>query len=200
MRVITLNESSKEEVRTLRKLLEWPGIYVHIRKPLITEVAFGRYLSQFSEADRPRLITHQHYAIALDNGVAHMHLPAHARAGLPGASPGVYASTSTHGWDEFNQLGTAFRSAFIGPVFPSISKPGYGTHQQLAFTGRTNFAMQAIALGGISAENIGALSDAHFDDVALCGAIWQARDPLQEAARCYQLLQVNHRSSKHDIQ
>ncbi|MFD1770581.1 thiamine phosphate synthase [Sphingobacterium suaedae] len=199
MRIITLDSFVYNEIYILRRLLEWPDIYVHIRKPNLAEVDFVRYLSAFTLCERRRLVPHQHHAVARDHGVERIHLSTRLRKGYNGLLPNnCYSSTSTHSWDEFNKLPPIFSAAFVGPVFPSISKKGYGISKQIPCSGRTNFATLAIALGGIQASSIADLRHADFDDIALCGALWQANAPLLEAKRCYAQLPLSNQPLRND--
>lgn len=89
-------------------------------------------------------------------------------------------STAVHDIHTFNRLHRRFSYAFISPVFPSISKKDY--KQTLDFKmdnikERTNDNTKLIALGGIHSQNIQELITMGYDDVALCGYIWQTQAP-----------------------
>lgn len=189
MHIITLGNTTKEEVALLKSLIAWSGVYVHVRKPDLSEAQYAQYLAAFSWDERQSLIAHQHPALSIDLGLPRLHLSATRRTNLSAQEQRLYASSSTHSWDEFNGLPSSFEMAFISPVFPSISKKGYGIEQQISPAGRKNWTSKAIALGGINAARIAHMGQHDFDDFALCGAFWEAADPLLEAKLCYQLHQ-----------
>lgn len=125
MRIITLDSFVYNEIYILRRLLEWPDIYVHIRKPNLAEVDFVRYLSAFTLCERRRLVPHQHHAVARDHGVERIHLSTRLRKGYNGLLPNnCYSSTSTHSWDEFNKLPPIFRQHLSARCFRVFQKRG----------------------------------------------------------------------------
>lgn len=186
MHIITLGNTTKEEIALLKKLIAWPGVYVHVRKPDLSEAQYAQYLTAFSIDERQSLVAHQYPTLSMDHGLPRLHLSAAKRNSLSADELCPYASSSTHSWDEFNRLPSSFEMAFISPVFPSISKKGYGIEQQVSPSGRTNRMSAAIALGGINEKRIAHMARHDFDDFALCGALWEAANPLEEAKRCYQ--------------
>lgn len=191
MRVITLPRLANGEIFILKTLLEGPDVLVHIRKPTLSRIELGQYIAQFSAFERTRMVLHQHLELARDLGILHIHHSTNIREALLGQSNSTsnIISTSTHGWKEFNELPSFYRSAFVSPVFPSISKQGYGKEQQISFTGRKNTLSQAVALGGVSSQSIHRLGGSDFQEFALCGAIWEAHTPLDEIAKCRKIFQ-----------
>lgn len=182
----------------LRILLELPELLVHIRKPFHSEKEMATYITQFTPDERGRLVMHQHHEIGLDLGVDHLHFPAAMRdkgismlnkqRGLQHIST-VRLSTSTHSWEEYMTLSPRFDAAFISPLYPSFSKPGYGIDRSISWEDkRTNQATQLIGLGGINAQRLIALKTTKFDDFALCGALWYASDTIKEARTCYKII------------
>ena len=76
-----------------------------------------------------------------------------------------------------------WRYVILGPVFNSISKPGYmGRIQEMK-----NIPPNALAIGGITEKNIGLLPDAGFSGAVLLGAIWN--DPFN-AVHTYQSIKA----------
>lgn len=71
----------------------------------------------------------------------------------------------------------------LGPVFNSISKPGYmGRLQEMK-----NIPSNALAIGGITEKNVGLLRQAGFCGAVLLGAIWN--DPFN-AVHTYQSIKA----------
>lgn len=193
MRLITWPTAIESEVAILCQLLAETQTIVHIRKPYMTDMDFARYLNKFSHAERQRFVAHQHYKIACDYGLRYFHSPTRLREAHLADNFMQFKlfSTSTHSWDEFNQLDKAYSAAFLSPVFPSISKTGYGVAERIKLKGRSNWHTQLIALGGIDRQRIATLVNSDFDDFALCGAVWQSADPLREALICYDAVVIN---------
>lgn len=88
-------------------------------------------------------------------------------------SEGYQLSTSVHTTAMLRQLPSCFAYTFFGPVFNSISKPGYGAAVSADFClAETEKAVPVIALGGIDADNIALIPKMKFDGAALLGSIW----------------------------
>ncbi|KGE13128.1 thiamine phosphate synthase [Sphingobacterium deserti] len=189
MRIITSPHPQNQEISILRQLLAWPGVYVHVRKPALSETDYIKFLCAFSVEERAKLIAHQAHFRAMECGLSRLHFSTSMRetAAIPDTANKKYISTSTHGWIEFNGLPCLYDAAFVSPLFPSISKQGYGEQNRIALIGRRNLASEAIALGGISSTRLATMSAHNFDDFAVCGAIWEAQDPIGEARSCLKL-------------
>jgi len=150
----------------------------------------AQYLSDFSSDQKQRLIIHGYPDIAKIHNINKVHYSTHMRNrnSQNSLEKAAVISSSTHSWEEFNALKSPITMAFIGPVFPSISKPGYIAKHQIIPSERKNFNIKAIALGGLSSFNIKSLSDERFDDFAICGSIWHASSPMEEAKECHRLI------------
>ena len=86
------------------------------------------------------------------------------------------------------QLKENFEYVFLGPVFRSISKKGYGPKISLnqIFSVLKNDALNHLskkpkvyALGGIRKKKMIRLAEVGFSGVALLGAVWGSSDPLR---------------------
>src|SRR5690606_892723 len=95
---------------------------------------------------------------------------------------------SVHDIKTFNELDVEWEYAFISPVFPSISKKGYGENSMVLtdIKKRNNSNIKLIALGGINENNIQKLSYQNIDGVALSGAIWESNEPINVFRKCRQ--------------
>jgi thiamine-phosphate pyrophosphorylase len=93
-------------------------------------------------------------------------------------------STSIHDLASLASLPQSIRLCYYGPVFPSISKPGYLPDQSIETLTkkwdryRQAFQGSVVALGGITHSNLSLVHRAGFDGAALCGSIWNAGDPV----------------------
>ena len=97
-------------------------------------------------------------------------------------------STSVHDIETFNQLNKEWEYAFISPVFPSISKKGYGENSNILndIKKRDNSNVKLIVLGVINENNIHHVFDNNIDGVAFLGAIWESDEPLNVFRKCSQ--------------
>jgi thiamine-phosphate pyrophosphorylase len=109
----------------------------------------------------------------------------------------MFTSRSCHDLATLRAALGPYDSVFFGPVFPSISKPGYATQLTAQvercfppneisslLNSRTSGERRTtvLALGGITADRLPQIRALGFDGVAVLGAIWQAADPV--AAFC----------------
>ena len=87
-------------------------------------------------------------------------------------SKGFTLSTSIHDLSELNALSKAFDYTFYGPVFESISKPGYKPKTKEIIL-PNNKEIKIIAIGGVTPDKISELEKLNFDGAAFLGAIWE---------------------------
>ena len=80
-------------------------------------------------------------------------------------------STSIHSLDEADGL-VDFDYAFFGPLFDSISKPGYKGKDLAGFKLPGHLKTKLVALGGITPDNITQVFDMGFDKAAILGSLW----------------------------
>jgi thiamine-phosphate pyrophosphorylase len=160
----------------------------HVRKPSATRAELADWLNALPAAFRARCVLHQHHDLVAELGLGGRHwrdLPS-----TPLVPPGGHglASRSCHDLEGLRAALGHYDSVFLGPVFPSISKPGHGpgvdfSPEQIAARLATRSAVEhrtaVIALGGVTAENIPHCRALGFDGVAVLGAIWQAADPVR---------------------
>jgi thiamine-phosphate pyrophosphorylase len=92
---------------------------------------------------------------------------------------GQTISTSIHTLEEYIALPSEIDYALLGPVFPSISKPGYQSASPLRAPARTLRAPKVIAIGGIEPHRCNAVYALGFDGIAVLGSIWQQGDPVE---------------------
>lgn len=98
-------------------------------------------------------------------------------------------STAFHELSDLNICWGQVDYALLSPIYPSLSKPGYGG---AAFPDADALAgalagarCPVLALGGVTPERFAELAALGFAGAALLGCIWQAEDPLAawDAAR-----------------
>jgi thiamine-phosphate pyrophosphorylase len=147
----------------------------HLRKPTWTRDQLAAWLRALPVGFHVRIVLHSHHDLAAEFAVGGVH-------NAPTATPfAPLRSQAVHSLVELGGLLDARARLLFSPVFPSLSKPGYGPafdRDEL----RTLLALprraEVIALGGIDASRIQACRELGFDGVAVLGAIWQSSDPL----------------------
>lgn len=135
------------------------------------------------------MILHSHYDLADDFNISRFHFRETDRQnGLFKSFKDKLISTSVHDIETFNELHEEWDYAFISPVFPSISKKGYGKDSTILndMKKRSNSTVKLIALGGINENNIHEVFNSGADGVALLGAIWESNEPLKVFRKCRQ--------------
>lgn len=180
--------SSDDEITIIHGLFDAGLELFHVRKPDYTEEEYRSFLACIHLHYRNRLVVHQFHEIAAEFGVNRLHFSEQKRKEITDWSPysGFIVSASVHSIDDFNALPDCVEYAFLSPVFPSISKPGYVSEVNLPeeVKKRTNTRTQLIALGGITAENRQIALDSGFDNVALLGAIWNSDRAIENYRAC----------------
>ena len=94
---------------------------VHIRKPGCTEEEMRALIEKIPASLRGRLSLHDAHHLATEYNVGGIHLNSRNPA-IPAGWKGK-ASRSIHSVEEIRKVTEDY--AFLSPVFPSISKPGY---------------------------------------------------------------------------
>ncbi len=176
-----------EEQYVPSELKHWLALFdaglesLHLRKYGLPDQLMLSLLNQIPTVFRKYLILHSHQHLAAELGIERVHLKKEKSELM--AYRTFRKSCSTHSLEEFNQLTSFWEYAFLGPFFPSISKPGYQAKPDLAnalaITQRQNYHSKLIALGGISKKQISKLSRFDIDGIALKGGIWQSENPAQ---------------------
>lgn len=185
MIVITNPTAVHNEISIIRSLFENGLELLHIRKPDYSEAEMISFLTAIGSDVSHQLVLHSHHHIAVSFGINRLHNPK-----AETQKTNFIFSASMHSITEFNTLENHYAYAFLSPVYPSISKPGYSSKHNLleSITERTNFDTKLVALGGISQENITETLKKGFDEVALLGTIWNSTKPLENFKKCQQIV------------
>lgn len=149
--------------------------YFHIRKPQFTEMEMREYLSAFPADVRERLSLHDHHTLAREMGIGGVHLNSRNPV-LADNLKAKRASASCHSIEEFAQRQSECNYCFLSPIFDSVSKQGYSS----AFSPevlKKAFADgilndKAVALGGVTRDNIPLLQEMGFSACASVGDLW----------------------------
>jgi len=186
--VITPELMIPDETDVINQLFRKGLDLLHIRKPFISRNEMTDFLDGIDASFYPQVVLHSHYELSDEYDISRFHFREEAR--LNGEYKAYIGkgiiSTSVHDIKAFNKLGKEWEYAFISPVFPSISKKGYGENAKVIheISCRNNPDVKLVALGGINEKNIKEASDYGVNGVALLGGIWESGDPLQAFENC----------------
>ena len=165
----------------------------HLRKPDASIEVLRKLITSIDKIYRNRIAVHQHFELLEEFGLKRIHLNEATRQNITEKQliewkeNNLFVSTSIHNPESIKSLSEYYTYAFIGPVFPSISKPSYSSQYDLTNVGKQypNRKVKLIALGGITHENMNQLDG--FDGVALLGSIWNnPENSVLEFEKCRQ--------------
>jgi len=167
--VISKETYFESEGKVINELFD-SGIKIfHLRKPQSDLVSYVKLINEIDPSFHQQLSLHQFHELRSQFDITRLHYPEMERvAGL--RSTAYINSTSIHNLKELEDL-TQYDYAFFGPVFNSLSKPGYQGIVDQGFKLPPS-PLKVIALGGINIENVEKVSEMGFDGLALLGAIW----------------------------
>ncbi|RZF62092.1 thiamine phosphate synthase [Sphingobacterium corticibacterium] len=172
-----------DESAIVNTLLERGLSLFHIRKYQLTDTEMVAYVNDINRDYRKQLVLHSHFHLANELGIERLHVREEDRKQHKqrAFTTGFTLSTSVHAITTFNTLDTIWDYAFLSPVFPSISKKGYGiTHTVLDdLRLHCNPHVRLVGLGGIDEQNYRQVFTAGADAIALLGAIWNSPQPIQ---------------------
>ena len=166
---------------------------LHIRKPAADVKSVRGLINGIAPRFYNRLALHQFHDIAADYGINRLHYTERHRATTSTESRKIWKaksyvlSTSIHDLTVLPLL-IDFDYTFYGPVFNSLSKPGYESvvppHFQLK---KSDSHLKVIALGGITLSNLDKIKTMNFDGAAVLGALWN--EPQDAVSTFLQLKQ-----------
>ena len=173
----------------------------HVRKPSWPAAELEAWLRALPGDWRPRIVLHEHHDLVERLGLGGRH---DKDAGGDGGGAPAGTSRSCHDIACLRRHLGAYPTILFGPVFPSLSKPGYGPtpgfpwYELWALFRRGDRApgpgsrgpASVLAIGGITAQRLARCAELGFDGAAVLGAVWNGPDParalaavLHEAAR-----------------
>jgi len=149
----------------------------HLRKSSYTRAHYKQLITEIDEAYHNRIALHQYHELTTDFAIKRLHYTEEFRKQalesktIP-QTDNMILSTSIHHLQDFNDL-KGFDYTFFGPVFNSLSKPGYtGVLTEDFKLPEYRKNVELIALGGINAEKAHQVNAMGFDGLAVLGAIW----------------------------
>lgn len=168
---ITWPEVFVGEGKEIVRLLDNGYDRVHIRKPGASISETAALIESVPEAYRSRLSLHDHFALAEAYGLGGVHLNSR-NPETPFGWRGL-VSKSFHSLCEIGS--SEYDYAFLSPIFPSISKPGYETiwnEKEL----REKVDDKIIALGGVTFDKVPWIESVGFGGYAMLGDLWRKTD------------------------
>jgi len=187
--VITPEDIVQNETELINELFQEGLNLLHIRKPFINAEEMTDFIQKIDSKFQSQLVLYSHYDLAENFNISRFHFREIDRQnGLFQFFTDKIISTSVHDIETFNELSGNWEYSFISPVFPSISKKGYGENSNILndIKKRDNPNVKLIALGGIYEKNINEIFESEVDGVALLGAIWENDEPLNVFRKCRQ--------------
>jgi len=189
MKLVVLSppDHPPQELAVLELLLAEGLERYHVRKPGWSCDQLDSWLAALPSAWRPRIVLHRRNDLVQRHGLGGGHWPDEAATPLQPPVSLPWASRSCHDLAGLEQALGRWNAVLLSPIFPSISKPGWGPHseedveslgERLRRRTPEERATEVLALGGISAERIDRVRELGFDGVAVLGAVWQAPDPV----------------------
>ncbi|MDQ0636898.1 thiamine-phosphate pyrophosphorylase [Pedobacter sp. W3I1] len=169
----------KEECPLVNQLFE-AGLQVfHLRKENANEGDYRRIIEGILPEYRPQIALHHFHSLANDYNINRIHHTESFRKsrGDEELPKHKVFSTSIHQLSDLDQI-RSYHYSFFGPVFNSLSKPGYlGLIPPGFRLNKKSTQPKMIALGGIGLNQIDQVKEMNFDGIALLGSIWN--DPAQ---------------------
>ncbi|WP_158996009.1 thiamine phosphate synthase [Mucilaginibacter sp. L196] len=156
--------------------------YFHIRKANHNATQVSKLIEEIHPQYYSYISLHQHHQLAKEYGIKRLHYTEQARAESDikkwqaQIDAGYSLSTSIHSPTLLHTF-KLFDYVFYGPVFNSISKPGYQGNVPADFKLDKDYPKPDLfALGGVDASNLRKLKAMNFDGAAALGAIWNDPD------------------------
>lgn len=163
----------KDEADLINQLFENGMSILHLRKPGGDIANYARLISSIVPAYHNRIALHQFHELVKDFPlIQRLHYPEYNRNNGMTYDKKHTLSTSIHHLDKLEDL-VDFDYTFYGPVFDSLSKPGYaGLSAEALKLPQTNNRTKLIALGGIDVERVQQVKRMGFDGMAVLGSVW----------------------------
>lgn len=184
--LISPEEARADETQVVRELFLRGLERYHLRKPSWAIDRVRTWLEALPPTARRKVILHQHHELASEFELGGVHFPDRADRSDASLPVGI-VSKACHDLSRLDRDVQEFDSVLLSPVFPSISKPGYGGENvldqallrtKLTETDRLGRRADVFALGGINFSNTRICAELGFDGVAVLGALWCAANPV----------------------
>ncbi len=166
---ITPPDFFRDEPEAIMKLLRHNDYWrVHIRKPSASAAEIEALIRNIDTECYPRLSLHDHFEIAAGYSLGGIHIN-RRNSRAPSGWKGL-VSRSLHSVEEIPAYDYDY--AFLSPIYPSISKPGYCGNFDFAQL-KSVVNSKIFALGGVTPEKFGEIQSLGFGGAAMLGAAWR---------------------------
>ena len=167
----------KGEAGDLEEMFDLGLERLHLRKPDHSAKEVSKILDKLPEKYIRSIVLHRLPELLKDYPLAGYHLSSSEKSfALKGS-----CSRSFHTLPKLEAEGQKLDYGFFGPVYNSISKDGYGPKvpvESLRNYFSSDQGFPVYALGGIRRNKVRLLLDLGFSGVALLGAVWGRKDPV----------------------
>lgn len=167
------------EARKINQLFEQGMEILHLRKPGCTAAKLKKLIKEIDPHFYNRISIHQHHVLAEEFNLGRLHYTEQHRQLTSykvlekQQEDGFILSSSIHQLSVLPGL-KYLKYVFYGPVFNSISKPGYESVVAPGFRLPLHTkGPRIIALGGITMSLIETVKQMNFDGAALLGSVWE---------------------------
>ncbi len=196
--IITPENSIPGEAGFINRLFTEGLELLHIRKPEYAIEETRNLLESISPAFYPKIVLHSHFKLLHEFHLKGAHLPEKIRREGSTVSINHIISTSFHNKEDILAEKTDFEYAFLSPIFPSISKPGYKSSikieslPELLKSSEKQIWFPVIALGGINSTTILQAKNMGFGGAACIGYIWKSTNPVEQFKKLQKTLEREH--------
>lgn len=182
------------EASLINQLFDEGLAVFHLRKPHDSFKDVIQLLQDINPSYYPKIALHQHHSASPYFAITRLHYTEAMRKkvdqeSLSRRKAKYILSTSVHSLADYQSLPEYFDYAFLGPVFNSISKPGYMAQNFEVNQLNKKKDTKLIALGGIDEFNFHHTYGMGYDGIALLGAVWNKEDQLRTfktiQSKCY---------------
>jgi len=180
--VISNPTSVKNEADLINQLFDEGLQIFHLRKPGSSLNELTLLLNQIDDRHYSKISLHQHHVLNSLFGLKRIHFTEEKRKQLQASEINEYkekkiiTSSSIHDHERYETVSPHFDYVFLGPIFNSISKPGYSSIAKGGFRVPSREKTKIIALGGIDNSNVGKVKEYGFDGIATLGNIWSTSE------------------------
>ena len=176
--VISSPDIFKTETHLVNQLFEAGLQIFHLRKTAADQAGYQKILDGILPEYHNRIALHHFHSLASDYGIKRIHHTESFRKSNEtyNFSDSYIFSTSIHQIEAIDNI-KQYQYSFFGPVFNSISKPGYAGITAPNFRLNKSTNTRIIALGGINLNHINQVKEMNFDGIALLGSVWN--EPAQ---------------------
>ncbi len=181
MKLIVISSETvvRSEVAIINSLFAEGMELFHLRKPWYSAETVKKLMGGIEEKYHEKIALHLNHELADELGTKRLHYPerfiqeSDAEKWQKQKDAGYLLSTSIHSLGTLSQR-ACFEYVFFGPVFDSISKPGYYTTLNKEFSvAKTSEKPEVIALGGVKPTNLAMAKAMGFDGAGVLGYVWQ---------------------------